>query len=61
MGNYSLSFWSKDDNYRFEVNVPLPTENLFNPFALIGYMESMREWYVIDNRPVVFLLSPKNF
>lgn len=42
LGNCSLSFWSKEDGFRFEVNVPLPVNNLFNPFVVLGYMESMK-------------------
>ena len=24
LGNYSISMWSKEDNFKYEVNVPLP-------------------------------------
>jgi hypothetical protein len=61
LGNYSLSFWSKEDNYRFEVNIPFNLNANRQPYVVLGYMESMNMWYAIDNKPVVYGLSSDNF
>ena len=38
LGNLSLSFWAMEDNFRFEVNVPLPINLYKNPYVSINYM-----------------------
>ncbi len=38
LGNYSISMWAMEDNFRFELNVGLPTNLLLSPYAMIGYM-----------------------
>ena len=53
--------WSKEDNYKYEVNVPLPAQNLPNPFIIIKYMDSMRKWITLDNRPAIYVLDNKNY
>ena len=35
LGNYSISLWSKDDDFKYEVNVPLPADYLANPYVKI--------------------------
>lgn len=61
LGNYSISMWSKDDNYKYEVNVPLPAQYLANPYVIIRYMDSMRKWITIDNRSAFYVLNNKNY
>lgn len=53
--------WSKEDNYKYEVNIPLPGQYLGNPFIMIKYMDSMRKWITLDNRPVIYVLNHKNY
>jgi hypothetical protein len=53
--------WSKDDNYKYEVNVPLPAQYLANPYVIIRYMDSMRKWITIDNRSAFYVLNNKNY
>ena len=61
LGNYSISFWAIEDNFRFEVNTPLPYHLYVSPYDKIGYMESSRLWYTLDNRPSIHILSPYNY
>ena len=61
LGNYSISMWSKEDNYKYEVNVALPTQYLANPFIMIKYMNSMRKWITLDNRPAIYVLNNSNY
>lgn len=53
--------WSKEDNFRYEVNVPLPLNRLNKPYVILGYMESCGIWWGIDDRPTVYILSGYNF
>lgn len=61
LGNYSISMWSKEDNYKYEVNIPLGGQYLSNPFIIIKYMDSMRKWITLDNRPVIYVLNHRNY
>lgn len=61
LGNYSISMWSKEDNYKYEVNVGLPHQYLQHPFVIIKYMDSMRCWITLDNRPAIHVLSNRNY
>jgi hypothetical protein len=38
LGNSSISFWAKVDNYKYEVNIPLPMSMKTNPYIHIGFM-----------------------
>ena len=53
--------WSKEDNFKYEVNVPLPAQYLRNPYTMIYYMESMKKWITIDNRPAIYVLNHSNY
>lgn len=61
LGNYSISMWSKEDGYKYEVNVGLPAQFLPHPFVMIKYMDSMRRWVAVDNRPAIHVLSNHNY
>ena len=53
--------WSKEDNYKYEVNIPLPSQYLSNPFVIIKYMDSMKKWITLDNRPAIYVLNNSNY
>lgn len=61
LGNYSISLWSREDNYKYEVNIPLGAPYLAHPFTMIKYMESMGRWVTLDNRPHIHVLSDANY
>ena len=61
LGNYSLSLWAIEDNFRYEVNVPLPASLYASPYVRIGYMESSKIWYALDSRPSIYILSQANY
>lgn len=61
LGNYSISLWAKEDDYRYEVNIPLSLSRLARPYVMLGYMESCGLWWALDERPTVYLLSGYNF
>lgn len=61
MGNYSISLWAKEDDFRYEVNIPLPVGRLSRPYIAIGYMESSKVWWGLDERPTIYILSQYNF
>jgi hypothetical protein len=48
LGNYSISLWAKEDNFRYEVNIPLSLARLTRPYVALGYMESCRLWWALD-------------
>jgi hypothetical protein len=60
-GNHSISMWSREDNYKYEINVPLGQQYAANPFIIIRYMDSMRKWIVVDNRPVIHVLDENSY
>lgn len=53
--------WSKEDGYKYEVNVPLPHQYLGSPFVIIKYMDSLRKWITLDNRPYIHVLDHRNY
>jgi hypothetical protein len=61
LGNYSISLWAIEDNFRYEVNVPLPLALSNHPYTTLGYMESSRLWYALDHRPAIYILSQDNY
>lgn len=34
---------------------------LLTPYTMIGYLESSKKWYALDNRPSVYILSHYNY
>ena len=38
LGNMSISLWAKEDDFRYEVNVPLSLTRLNHPYVVLGYM-----------------------
>ena len=50
-----------EDSFRYEVNIPLPLTQLSRPYVVLGYMESSRVWFGIDNHPSVYILSHYNY
>lgn len=61
MANYSSSFWSSVDNFRFEINVPLKRELIKNPPTIIYYLACERLWLKLDSKPNIYILSGEDF
>jgi hypothetical protein len=56
-GNFSISIWSREDDYKYEVNVPLPIQYLNNPYVSIKYMKTLKKWIAFDDRPAIYILK----
>lgn len=61
LANYSSSFWSSTDEFRFELNVPLQRDYLKHPPIRIYYLECERKWLKFDSIPNIYSLSSDNF
>lgn len=61
MANYSSSFWSSTDNFRFEINVPLKRELIKSPPTVLYYLSCEQLWLKLDAKPNIYILSGGDF
>jgi hypothetical protein len=61
LANYSSSFWSSTDEFRFELNVPLRRDYLKHPPIRIYYLECEKKWIKFDAVPNIYSLSQDDF